>query len=413
MKINFPRKTGKIVLHLLFWLVSVNAWYFVFNPGVESAGSIKGLSDIWPSLLMVNTLFFLYCLLPLIWLLKKIPKWIKIGCLILFLGPLIYFLVPGLFTSGEHEDVSFFIDYFISGFTYVVVFHLTIIFAVYFNLRILIPRYLGFSRFGPYSLGLVGLIVLTAFLNFGLFDLVIDKIIPELYFISYYRIPELFIIIAAYLLFTTLVYLIWQYTRMLVINREKARNELSALKAQINPHFLFNNLNTIYALASTNEEHAKDVILKLSDFLRYVLYDTSSDSIPLEKEAEIIRTYIDLQKERLDPGITTVLFSSEGDFGKSEIAPLLLLPFVENCFKHGVGKQPGKIQIHIGFDGKRLLFTGENPMAIREPAGKGENGGIGLNNVEKRLNLLYAGRHSLLKEEKDGIFRVELSVDLK
>ena len=136
----------------------------------------------------------------------------------------------------------------------------------------------------------------------------------------------------------------------------------------------------------------------------------ASESIPLEKEVEIIRTYVDLQKERVNPLITQVTLSLEGNFSTGHIIPLLLLPLAENCFKHGVGKKPGKILIFIGFDGKQLLFTTENTIALREKAF--ENGGIGIKNVEKRLNLLYPNRHSLHFEEKGGIYKVEMKVDL-
>jgi two-component system, LytTR family, sensor kinase len=412
MKFIPSKKFRMTLLHLLFWLISINIWYFVFNPSVESVSIIKGLDEFWLYILLFNSLSFLYCLLPFTWLLKKAPKWLKITGTILFLIPLIYLLFLWLVPTTGQKDFSFFDDFFVSGFLYVLVFHLTIIAAVYYNLKILIPRFLTHSRFGLYFLSFIGLACVAAFLNLVLFDFIIDKLFPNLYFISYFRFWELIIIIAGYLLFTTLLFLVWQYTVMLIANREKAQNELSALKAQINPHFLFNNLNTIYSLASKNDEHTKDVILKLSDFLRYVLYDTISDSIPLDKEVEIIKTYIDLQKERIDQEITPVLFSAEGNFGTSRISPLLLLPFVENCFKHGIGKAPGKIQIDIRCDGNHLLFKTENSMALREKTGNEENGGIGIKNVEKRLNLLYPGRHSIYLEEKEGIFRVELSVDL-
>jgi len=103
----------------------------------------------------------------------------------------------------------------------------------------------------------------------------------------------------------------------------------------------------------------------------------------------------------------------EGDFSNAHIIPLLLLPVAENCFKHGIGKEPGNILIHIRFDGKQLLFTTENTIALREKTGKEGNGGIGISNVEKRLNLLYPNRHSIHFEEKDGVYKVELKVDLK
>lgn len=402
-----------IAMHLLFWMISINAWNIVFNPGVESVSPIKGLSGDWPDLLLINSLFYIYCLLPFIWFFKKTWKWIRITCTILFLVPVIYLLYQLILPAAKRTDISLFTDFFISAFLYTLVFHLTIAAAVYYNLKILIARYLSRSKFGIYLLFFLAVTCLAAVANYALFDYCIDQLFPNLYFISYFQVWELVLIVGAYLVFTTIVFLVWQYAGLLIANREKVKNELLALKAQINPHFLFNNLNTIYSLASKKDERTKDVILQLSDFLRYILYDTASESISLEKEVEVIRTYVQLQKERVNPSITEVILTLEGNFGNADISPLLLLPLAENCFKHGIGKEPGKIVIYIGFDGKQLLFTTENTIALREKAGEEENGGIGLNNVEKRLNLLYPDRHSLHFEEKGGIYRVEMKVDLQ
>ena len=165
-------------------------------------------------------------------------------------------------------------------------------------------------------------------------------------------------------------------------------------------------------MASKNDHRTADVILKLSDFLRYVLYDTESETITLEKEVEIIRTYVSLQKERVHPEITRIELITEGKFKSAEIAPLLLLPLAENCFKHGKGKNEGFIQIFIGFDGKQLIFKTENNIALREKAIAKENGGIGINNVENRLQLIYPQHHSLEYGEKDGVFTLEMKIEL-
>lgn len=331
---------------------------------------------------------------------------------VLFLIPLGYINMQWVKPDGDNDYAVVLIDYFVKNFLYVLVFHLTIITAVYFNLKVLLARYLNKSHFGHYLLYAFGLTVLTAILNYAVFDLFIDQLFPNLYYISYFRIWELILIVAAYLIFTSILFLIGQYALMLIANRDAAQNELSALKAQINPHFLFNNLNTIYSMASQKDERTPEVILKLSDFLRYVLYDTSFETIPLEKEVEIIRTYVGLQKERVNPEITHILLTTEGDFTGVNISPLLLLPLAENCFKHGIGKNSAAIQIFIGFDGKQLLFKTENKIALREKTNNEENGGIGLNNVEKRLNLIYPERHSLEYQEKDSIFRLEMRIEL-
>lgn len=408
MKVRNYKKQLVIAMHLFCWMISINAWYFVFNPSISG---IQG-NDFWPYLVLVNCLSFIYCLLPFIWCFKKTRRWLKITLMIIFLVPAIFLLSQLFLPTMKKEDISLFIDVIIKAFLYTLVFHLTIAASVYYNLKVLIPRYLASSRFLIYVISFIALICVTALANLALYDYCIDKIFPSLYFISYFKVWELLIIVAAYLVFTTIIFLVWQYAAMLIVNREKAQNELLALKAQINPHFLFNNLNTIYSLASNKDERTKDVILKLSDFLRYVLYDTTSESIPLEKEVEIIRTYVELQKERVNQLITEVNLTTDGNFGSADITPLLLLPLAENCFKHGIGKEPGKVLIYIGFNGKQLLFTTENTIALREKTAKEENGGIGIKNVEKRLNLLYPNRYSLHFEEKDGIYRVELKVDL-
>ncbi len=414
MRILNYKKQMVVALHLLFWIVSINAWNIVFNPGVEASTPIKGLQDYWFDLLLLDLLFFLYCLMPFIWFVDKARKWIKWTVTVFFLIPVGYLVVEYLKPAANREDLSLFTDLFLSGFMYVVVFHLTIAAAVYLNLFIFIDNYLKNSRFAFYLLAVTSLSFVTAVANFALFDFIIDKLFPSLYFISYFEIWELFLIVGSYLVVTTVLLLIWRYAAVLVANRDKAVNELSALKAQINPHFLFNNLNTIYSMASQNDARTKDVILQLSDFLRYVLYDTTSEFIPMEKEAEIIRTYVELQKSRLQPNGTTVVLNVEGNYGSSEIAPLLLLPLAENCFKHGIGKNPGKILLSITCQGKKLVFRTENPIYKRDHLKEEEtaHGGIGISNVEKRLNLLYPNRSSLHYGDIDGIFHLEMKIEL-
>jgi len=413
MKIIHFKKQLINSLHLLFWFISFNFWNAILNPGVESNSVIQGFEVGWDFILLVNLVLLLYLALPFIWLVKKAKLWIKIPLSILFVVPLGYFIVEGISPNGNKEDVAVFVEYFIKNFLYVVVFHLTIISAVYFNIKVLITRFLSQSYFGRYLLYAVGLIVLTALLNFSIFDLLIDKLFPNLFYISYFKVWELSLIVTGYLIFTSVLFLIWQYALMLIANRDSARNELSALKAQVNPHFLFNNLNTIYSMASNKDERTPEVILKLSDFLRYILYDVGSETIPLEKEIEIIRTYVGLQKERVTPEITQIDFTTEGDFCSVNISPLLLLPLAENCFKHGIGKNPGTIKIHIGFDGEQLLFSTENCIAPREKTDKKESGGIGIKNVEKRLHLIYPNRHFLEYDEKNGIFKLTMKIKLK
>ncbi len=412
MKTIQLKKQIRPALHLIFWFVSFNFWSAILNPGVESTGTIDGIQVGWDFILLANSVFLLYCSLPFIWLIRKARLWIKIPVSILFLLPLGYVILQHVYPNGDKEDVAVFMEYFVKNFLYVVVFHLSIIGAVYFNLNFLLVRYLNKSKFVNYLLGIIILLPVAAIVNYSIFNFVIDKLFPSLYYISYFKFWELILIFKVYLIVSVLVFLVKQYVDMLIEKRDAARNELSALKAQINPHFLFNNLNTIYSMASQKDERTADVVLKLSDFLRYVLYDTSSETISLEKEVEIIRTYIELQKERINSEITEVILTTEGDFSNADISPLLLLPLAENCFKHGIGKSTGIIRININYDGGKLIFTTENQVARREKTDTEKTGGLGIPNVEKRLNLIYPDRHSLEYQEKDGMFHLEMKVEL-
>jgi sensor histidine kinase YesM len=410
MKILRFKKQLILIPHIIFWFVSFNFWYVVLNPGVESAGVIQDLEVEWDLILLINSLFLIYCSLPFVWFAKKVRLWLKVIPSVLFLIPISYVILQEIQPNGNKDDVQVFTEYFVKNFLYVVVFHLTIMGAVYFNLKFLLIRFLNRSQFVKYLGCIIALVFGTAILNYSIFNYFIDKLFPSLYYISYFKIWELVMIVKVYLVTSILVFLFIQYFEMLIAKRDAARNELSALKAQINPHFLFNNLNTIYSMASQKDDRTADVVLKLSDFLRYVLYDTSSETIPLEKEVEIIRTYIGLQKERINPEVTQVVLTTEGDYDNATISPLLLLPLAENCFKHGIGKDAGTIQISIRFDGKQLVFKTENQIALREKAKSEEGGGIGIKNVEKRLHLIYPNRHTLNYQEKDGVFRLELKI---
>lgn len=413
MKIFHIKKQLFTLLHLIFWFISFNFWTVILNPGVESTTVIDGMEVEWSLILLLNLGYLLYCSLPAIWLFKRPKLWIKISLSILFLIPL-GIVFPQWLNHKEPNDVAGVLaDYFVKNFQYVLIFHLTIISAVYYNLKVLIPIFFSRSRFNLYLLSAAALSVLAALLNYSLFNLFIDQLFPSLFFISYFKIWELILIVGAYLLFTSVLFLIGQYALMLIANKDAAQNELSALKAQINPHFLFNNLNTIYSMAAQQDERTADVILKLSDFLRYVLYDTTCETIALEKEAEIIRTYVGLQKERVNQETTRIMLYIEGDLSTAEIAPLLLLPLAENCFKHGIGKDQGTIKIYIGYDGTQLIFKTENNIARREKTDSQETVGIGIRNVEKRLNLIYPQQHSLVYQEKQGVFILEMKIELE
>ena len=416
MKTLELNKYHRIAFHLLFWIISFNIFNSFFSRGIESGYVLDDLDlTVW-NMLFISNIIIVFLLAPFIWVVKGFKKWVKWSVSSITAVMLIVALWSVIHPVDPKTDsiiIFVIVVYFLENFLYVLTFHITIIGAVYFNAKILIPKYLTTGKFVIYLLSVLGLALLSGYMNYALFDLFIDKIFPQFYYISWFKGWELSLLIAGYLAITTTIFLLWQYWLMLIANREKARNELSALKAQINPHFLFNNLNTIYDLAERGDQRTKEVILQLSDFLRYVLYDTSSEKIDLEKEVEIIKTYVGLQKERINSNTTEVMLNIEGDFGNRRITPLLLLPLAENCFKHGIGNKKGTIEIDIELSGHQFSFKTKNRIERRENPLNHEEGGIGILNVEKRLNLLYPNKYSLKFEESGDLFLVDLAITLE
>jgi two-component system LytT family sensor kinase len=191
------------------------------------------------------------------------------------------------------------------------------------------------------------------------------------------------------------------------IENEKLATELSFLKSQINPHFLFNTLNNIYSLALVRSEATADAVLKLSSIMRYVLSETKHETVALEKEIQFIKHYIELQKVRLTDKVT-IEFIVEGETEKMEIAPLLLIPFVENAFKYGIStKEKSKLLFVIKEHENNIYFTSENRVVFRDK-GNDDNTGIGLKNTKRRLELLYPQKHTLSVSEENNLFIVNL-----
>jgi two-component system, LytTR family, sensor kinase len=193
---------------------------------------------------------------------------------------------------------------------------------------------------------------------------------------------------------------------------ENLKTELSFLRSQVSPHFMFNVLNNMVALARKKSEQLEPSLLKLSSLMRYMLYETDEQRVPLEKEAEYLQSYIDLQQQRFGKNVTirTCLSSVDANYS---IEPMLLIPFVENAFKHGTGLiQNAEIDIELKAKNHILTFTVRNKYNQSADELKDKTSGIGLPNVERRLNLLYKNNHSLLINKKEGWFMVSLQINL-
>ncbi len=193
---------------------------------------------------------------------------------------------------------------------------------------------------------------------------------------------------------------------------EKLNTELSFLKSQVNPHFFFNTLNNIYSLAVVGSEKTAPAVMKLSSIMRYILTETQRDLVPLRNEVDFVNNFIDLQKVRLTDKVT-LSFNAEGDMDSLLIAPLLFIPFVENAFKYGVStKEPSSIKFTMNTLGDTVVFTSVNYIVPSEN-NLMENTGIGINNVKRRLELMYPNKHKLTTTVNNNYYSVHLEITTK
>ncbi|GAA4461447.1 hypothetical protein GCM10023189_36960 [Nibrella saemangeumensis] len=194
------------------------------------------------------------------------------------------------------------------------------------------------------------------------------------------------------------------------LEKENLLLEFNFLKAQINPHFLFNTLNNIYSFSFKSPDKVQDTVLKLADLMRYSLYETEIERVLLAKEIQFLDSYIELQRIRYDAG-TTLSYTVQGSPGQFTIPPLLLIVFVENAFKHGLqaNTQTGWVKICLTIDQDMLTFTVENNLPLRKNR---EVGGIGLTNVRKRLDHAFGSSYQLRVDELPQSFCVQLTLPL-
>jgi sensor histidine kinase YesM len=286
----------------------------------------------------------------------------------------------------------------------------------------LIPRFLFTKRiyyfilFSIYSL--IGSFYLISLIIFPFLVIsksevsmtTLDKSLLDIYFL----IAGMYTAIIMAVLIKLLKYSYERQHLSLKLLEDKTSAELEMLKSQINPHFLFNTLNNIYTLALKKSDQTPELVLKLSEMLDYLLYDCSADQVPLAKEIVLIENYNYLQRIRFSHRLD-IEFTREGNFSDIKIAPMLLLPFVENSFKHGVGKDRKNswIKMKLSSDGDSINFSIKNSKGQQNSiaVNNDTSGGIGLPNVEKRLNLIYPQMYQLSISENSESYAVNLKIN--
>lgn len=303
---------------------------------------------------------------------------------------------------------------------YTFLFHIPFIIVVTLNIYQAIPNFLNRFNIWVY---LCAIFIAGFGVVLGVYELsygpIARLLFPDYYFVGVYEPLELFGIMLIYLSLSTLLELskTWfnrKETELEIarLHEEKTKSELKALQAQINPHFLFNSLNMIYGEAMRKTEKAPEMILKLSDILRYVVDNMNRTEVLLSDEIEYIRKFIDLQKERLS-NPDRVIFSSSGDHESLKISPLILITFIENAFKHGsVSGLNERIEIAVSVEEKVLTLKVQNAINNIEVVNESASTGQGLNNTRMRLDMVYKDKYNLVVNNNDSLFKSELTIDL-
>lgn len=288
---------------------------------------------------------------------------------------------------------------------------------VYINLYYLIPRYLARHAFLYMGLVLVASALLTP-IKIAVFYLKLSGQ-PE-YQMQLVKTQGMeFIINVLVTLLSTVLRVImdwWRYqNEKQLLLTQTMQSELRFLKSQINPHFLFNTLNNLYALTLKKSDKAPEIVLKLSEIMRYMLYECNEKRVLLSKEIQYIYNYLDLERLR-QPAGAEITFTTEGHISDQLVAPLLFVPFLENSFKHGLNHSVaggGFVRLHLRAEGDALEFSIENSKPEHMPRQEHpRSGGIGLTNIRQRLQLLYPGQHQLTVQDEPHRYVVTLRLKM-
>ncbi|MBN1183484.1 MAG: sensor histidine kinase [Bacteroidales bacterium] len=346
--------------------------------------------------------------------LKGIIKQRKVQHILFWTGSFIILYFINTDINIFRNQAQFFTEFFMSGLVYITI--------TYINLRTLLVRYFKTQMYYDYFRIIYFLILGGSLLLFFINNLIIrfEKPsiavqIPQSRIFFYVLVITLFVIISSFFYFIKEWLVMQDVTiKLEETEKEKILSELQALKAQINPHFLFNTLNNLYYLALEKSDKTPDMILKLSELMSYIIYDCKAERVPLLKEIEFLQNYIDLERLRLNEtsSITTHFCTPSPGV---KIAPMILIPFMENAFKHGTANRTKSccnidFSIDVDINGK-LHFVALNAL-LENKADIIEKSGIGIENTRKRLDLIYPTHHELFAGEENGMYKVDLYLDL-
>jgi len=290
------------------------------------------------------------------------------------------------------------------------------ILVVYINMGYLIPRFLNQKNFMTYVLLLLTMVAVLTPIKVMMLYLTYEEVEPREMLVMEQH--SIFLVLFTIAGGTTIIKIVSDWQRhqrdRKELETQRMQSEIKFLKSQINPHFLFNTLNSLYALTLKKSDKAPEIVIKLSEMMRYMLYESNERRVPLQKEVNYIQNYLALEALR-QSGQADIRFNVEGQITDQTIAPLIFIPFLENSFKHGLNHQISDGYVHVNMkvlDNKLLLRILNSKPAQPPLPSEQTSGGIGLANVQRRLNLLYPNQYKLDIEDNDKEHIVELSLAL-
>ncbi|SDS21133.1 Histidine kinase [Formosa sp. Hel1_31_208] len=287
------------------------------------------------------------------------------------------------------------------------------------NFYLLMPKLLKHEKYPWYALAFVINLIVFANITLWLFQSVLDWLFPDYFFISYVSKGNLYITFTIFLISTTLLKLAedWFYfnksqNKLLKVKALQVETQLSSLRSQINPHFLFNSLNVIYALALEQKKETTKAIVELSDILRYVIYDSDKERVTLANEITLIQNYIAFQNYRVDTK-NCITLDINIDNPQFKIYPMLILPLIENSFKYGLSptENPAPIEVKITQKSNHLEFQINNANLHTKNAIDEAHSGVGLENLKNNLNLVYPNQHELIINDDKESFKVTMIIN--
>lgn len=324
----------------------------------------------------------------------------------LLLWPLAFSILLFVFSKGQ-QPVS--IDFY-----YTLIFLLFVAVPILFNFYVLMKHLLKQEKYLWYILSLFALGILFGVLLENCFLRLLDWLFPDYFFISYLGDNDFYLVLSILLLATTFFKLAedWVFynknqNQLLAQQKQHIETQLTALRNQINPHFLFNSLNVIYALSLDKKEKITDAVVELSDILRYIIYDSNTERVALKDEIELINNYIAFQKHRVD--IIPTTFSVDVEDENHKIYPMLLLPLIENAYKYGSSPEKG-INISLQEKDNNLYFRVYNAKVHLHNNLDEAYSGFGLKNLKDNLDIVYKHQYDFKIEDNQEDFIVELKI---